>query len=109
LGAETLVNSLIFLELRTVQTLKYARNKSLIMSNPYKIEAFWDQEAEVWVAESQDILGLVTEAETLDQLTHKLKQIIPNLLMANHGIVKNDQQSIAFELIAHRQEWIQVA
>jgi predicted RNase H-like HicB family nuclease len=76
------------------------------MSNPYKIEAFWDQEAEVWVAESQDILGLVTEAETLDQLTHKLKQIIPNLLMANHGIIKNDQQSIAFELIAHRQELI---
>jgi predicted RNase H-like HicB family nuclease len=88
---------------------KYAVNKYLIMSNPYKIQAFWDQEAEVWVAESQDILGLVTEAETLDQLTHKLKQVIPNLLIANHLIVKNHQQSIAFELITHRQELIQVA
>ena len=51
------------------------------MSNLYKIEAFWDQEAEVWVAESNDILGLVTEADTLDQLTHKFKQIIPELLI----------------------------
>jgi len=49
------------------------------MSNLYKIEAFWDQEAEVWFAESQDILGLVTEAETLDQLTHKLKRILHDL------------------------------
>ena len=79
------------------------------MSNLYKIEAFWDQEAEVWFAESQDILGLVTEAENLDQLTHKLKQIIPDLLIANHGIDQNHQENITFELIAHRQELIQVA
>ncbi|MGL5036076.1 MAG: DUF1902 domain-containing protein, partial [Microcystaceae cyanobacterium] len=59
--------------------------------------------------ESQEILGLVTEAETLEQLTHKLKQIIPDLLMANHRIDQDRQQNIAFELIAHRQELIQVA
>jgi predicted RNase H-like HicB family nuclease len=88
---------------------KYIANKSLIMSNLYTIQAFWDREAEVWVAESQDIQGLVTEAETLDQLTHKLKQIIPDLLIANHGIDQNHQQNITFELIAHRQELIQVA
>ena len=79
------------------------------MSNLYTIQAFWDREAEVWVAESQDIQGLVTEAETLDQLTHKLKQIIPDLLIANHGIDQNHQHNIIFELIAHRQELIQVA
>jgi Domain of unknown function (DUF1902) len=33
------------------------------MMDHYKIEAFWDQEAQVWVAESSDILGLVTEAD----------------------------------------------
>ena len=79
------------------------------MSDLYTIRAFWDREAEVWVAESQDILGLVTEAETLDQLTHKIKQIIPDLLIANHGIDRNHQQNITFELIAHRQELIQIA
>ena len=54
------------------------------MTNHYKIEAFWDQKAQVWVAESSDILGLVTEADNLDRLTNKLKQMIPELLAANH-------------------------
>ncbi len=53
------------------------------MTNHYKIEAFWDQEIQVWVAESSDILGLVTEADNLDRLTNKLKQMIPELLVAN--------------------------
>jgi len=47
------------------------------MTSHYKIEAFWDQEAQVWVAESSDILVLVTEADNLDRLTNKLKQMIP--------------------------------
>lgn len=54
------------------------------MTNHYKIEAFWDQEAQVWVAESLDILGLVTEADNLKRLTNKLKQMIPELLVANN-------------------------
>ncbi|OQW89654.1 MAG: hypothetical protein BWK78_07450 [Thiotrichaceae bacterium IS1] len=29
-----------------------------------QINAIWDDEAKVWVATSEDILGLVTEAET---------------------------------------------
>lgn len=88
---------------------KYIANKSFIMSKLQTIPAFWYQKAEVWVAESQDILGLVTEAGTLEQLTHKLKQIIPDLLIANHGIDKNHQQSITFELVVRRQELIEVA
>ncbi|MHC5825584.1 MAG: DUF1902 domain-containing protein [Nostoc sp.] len=28
----------------------------------FKVEAFWDSDAEVWVAASDDIPGLVTEA-----------------------------------------------
>jgi predicted RNase H-like HicB family nuclease len=79
------------------------------MIEQHKIEAFWDQEALVWVAESADILGLVTEADTLENLTDKLKQIIPELLVANHSITTNSQKIISFELITHRQELIQVA
>lgn len=79
------------------------------MLNPYKIEAFWDGEAEVWVAESDDVLGLATEADTLEQLIDKLKLIIPDLLLANHLIDTDNQKDIAFELITHRQELIQVA
>jgi hypothetical protein len=73
------------------------------MISHYKIEAFWDQEAQVWVAESSDILGLVTEADNLVRLTNKLKQIIPELLAANHQMAIENNQNIAFELITHRQ------
>ena len=32
----------------------------------FKVEAFWDSDAEVWVAASDDIPGLVTKASTID-------------------------------------------
>jgi predicted RNase H-like HicB family nuclease len=75
----------------------------------YKIEAFWDSEAQVWVAESQDVPGLVTEADTIESLTDKLKEIIPELLYLNNIVSTNYDGNIAFELISHRQELIQVA
>ena len=36
------------------------------------VEAFWDEEVKVWVASSEDVPGLATEAENLDLLTQKL-------------------------------------
>ena len=77
--------------------------------NLYKIEAFWDQEALVWVAESKDVPGLVTEANSLENLTQKLKQIIPELLLSNQVILPEYRGAIAFELITYRQELIQFA
>jgi predicted RNase H-like HicB family nuclease len=79
------------------------------MIDLYKIEAFWDKEGQVWVAESTDILGLATEADTLEQLTEKLRRIIPELLIANHVIPTNEKKAINFELITYRKELIQVA
>jgi predicted RNase H-like HicB family nuclease len=32
----------------------------------YVVTAIWDDEAKVWVAESDDVPGLVTEAPTLE-------------------------------------------
>lgn len=78
-------------------------------SHKYRIEAFWDQEAEVWVAESEDVVGLVTESPTLEELTIKLRQIIPELLAANQIIAPHIRQDIAFELITRREEYISVA
>ncbi|WP_041430566.1 DUF1902 domain-containing protein [Synechococcus sp. PCC 6312] len=81
------------------------------MVNPhrYKVEAFWDQDAEVWIAQSEDVAGLVTESPTLEELTLKLKQMIPELLVANHLITPNTRQSITFELTTRREEYISVA
>lgn len=75
----------------------------------YKVEAFWDAEAEVWVATSEDIPGLVTETSTIDILTEKLRVMIPELLVLNQIVPHNYVGTINFELISHRQELIQVA
>ena len=44
------------------------------------VRAFWDDEASVWVAESDDVPGLVTEAETMESLQEKLRELVPELL-----------------------------
>ena len=49
----------------------------------FKVKAFWDSDAEVWVATSDDVPGLVTEASTIEVLTQKLREIIPELIMYN--------------------------
>jgi predicted RNase H-like HicB family nuclease len=44
------------------------------------VRAVWDPEANVWVATSEDLPGLVTEAETQERLVEKLHALIPDLL-----------------------------
>ena len=61
------------------------------------VTAFWDAEACVWVAESEDVPGLVTEAETMDILVKKLEVLIPELLDENAYPDGND---VPFELNA---------
>ena len=53
------------------------------MTNHLEVHAFWDDEARVWVAESDDVPGLVTEAETMDHLIERLQIIIPELMELN--------------------------
>lgn len=74
----------------------------------YKVEAFWDVETAVWVATSEDIPGLVTEAETIEALMQKLRSIVPEMILLNR-LVTPDTDSIALQLTSHRQELIEVA
>ncbi len=48
-----------------------------------KVQALWDGEAGVWVAESEDVPGLATEAATLEELLAKLAVMVPELLEEN--------------------------
>lgn len=66
------------------------------------VSAEWDGEAKVWVAESANVEGLVTEAETLEALRSRLALIIPDLL-EEYGEMDDD---IAIELIAHSHDRI---
>ncbi|MEB3213584.1 MAG: DUF1902 domain-containing protein [Leptolyngbyaceae bacterium] len=78
-------------------------------SSTYQVVAFWDEEASVWVATSDDVPGLVTEAETIEVLSQKLHVMIPELLVLNQVIPENHHEPIAFKLTSERQEQIKVA
>lgn len=71
-----------------------------------KIYAEWDEEAGVWVAHSDDIIGLVTEAATVEALEARLKEIIPDLIELN-GIKgfkpNNNLGNIPFYLHASKE------
>jgi predicted RNase H-like HicB family nuclease len=79
-------------------------------STRYHVEAVWDPEAGVWVATSDDVPGLVTEAETLETLTERLRVMIPDILAAN-GLLSGsiESGSISFELTGHREELVTLA
>ena len=49
----------------------------------YEVLAQWDTEAGVWVAESEDVPGLVAEADSPNVLVQKVKTLIPELLELN--------------------------
>jgi predicted RNase H-like HicB family nuclease len=73
------------------------RAKCLLGSTTVLVRATWDPEASVYVAESDDVPGLATEAESLDALIVKLTAIIPELLELNDGDLS---PQIPFELLA---------
>ena len=59
------------------------------MNHIYQVLAQWDSEAGVWVAESDDVPGLVAEAESPNLLREKLRVLIPELLELNGVLQKN--------------------
>lgn len=49
----------------------------------YEILAQWDGGAGVWLAESEDVPGLVAKADSPNVLAQKLRILIPELLELN--------------------------
>jgi len=52
----------------------------------------------VWVATSEDVPGLVAEADTMEELVEKLKVLIPELLEANE--VGDGEEKVSFHLLS---------
>jgi len=48
--------------------------------NEYTIMLTWDDESAVWIAESDDIPGLILESPSFDTLIERVKIAIPDLL-----------------------------
>ncbi len=63
-----------------------------------EIKAFWDDEAAVWVAESDDVPGLITEAATMELLIERLQILIPELM----GLNCNQTGSFPFHIVGER-------
>jgi hypothetical protein len=67
------------------------------------VEAVWDDEAKVWVATSAGQIGLVTEAESIEQLQEKLSVMVPDLMRPEERgpfeieLVARSHQTIAAE------------
>ena len=52
----------------------------IINMNEYTIQLTWDDESSVWIAESDDIPGLILESNSFDMLIERVKIAIPDLL-----------------------------
>ncbi|MCB1175834.1 MAG: DUF1902 domain-containing protein [Leptospiraceae bacterium] len=71
-----------------------------------EIHAEWDEDAAVWVATSEDIPGLITEAANIALLVERLKKIIPELMELNCGLIHQD---FPFRIIAEQTATAQAA
>jgi len=54
----------------------------------YRVMVEWDEDAQVWFASSDDVPGLATGADAFEDLTEKLKVVIPELLIENGLLLK---------------------
>jgi len=70
------------------------------------VNAEWDPEAKVWVATSDDVSGVITEADTVEALAEKLSVMVPELLEANGTLVGKVVREVPINLIAHREQLI---
>jgi predicted RNase H-like HicB family nuclease len=68
------------------------------------VRAEWDNDAKVWVAESDDVPGLVTEAESSEALLEKLRVLIPELLEANHCLTVGEKLTMNVLVRYHRED-----
>jgi Domain of unknown function (DUF1902) len=50
------------------------------MSRSITVKARWDGEADVWIATSDDVHGLVVEADTWPAMIEEVRLILPDLL-----------------------------
>ena len=68
----------------------------------FRIEAEWDAEAEVWVATSPDVPGLVLQGRTHDDIIEKVRLVLPALIEI--GVEPEDRLNVTFRRTQGRDE-----
>lgn len=66
------------------------------------IRATWDDEARVWVAESDDVPGLVLESGSLDALIERLRYAVPEMLELNG----TEPEAVEMNIVSQRLEQV---
>jgi Domain of unknown function (DUF1902) len=69
------------------------------MTRSITINARWDDEADVWLATSTDVPGLVVEAESWPSMIDEVRLVLPELLsLSGQGA---DHLSLTFRVEEH--------
>ena len=69
------------------------------MNRSITIQARWDDEASVWLATSDDVPGLVVEADTWPVMIEEVRLVLPELLeISGRG---SDKLSLTFKAEEH--------
>jgi hypothetical protein len=69
------------------------------MDRAITIDARWDGEAQVWIATSTDVPGLVVEADTWSAMVEEVKLVLPDLLELSGE--KSDNIALTFKAEEH--------
>ena len=64
----------------------------------------WDSEANVWIATSKDIGGLVLESDSFDTLMDRVKMAVPELLEESEKVVR----FIDYSFVSERNDRVAV-
>ena len=69
------------------------------MQRDITIQARWDDEASVWLATSEDVPGLVVEADTWPAMINEVQLVLPELLELSGQ--SHDKLSLTFKAEEH--------
>jgi predicted RNase H-like HicB family nuclease len=72
------------------------------MAKEYRVIAQWDEEAQVWWAESEEVPGLCVEAASFEALEQEIALLIPELLLENGVIQAQGNEPIRFRVLAEK-------
>jgi len=80
----------------------------MLSDKVYKVQTRWDEDGQVWWAESDDIPGLVAEADTFEELVDVVHGLAPELLELNGPKLKKGLE-LPIQVIAERMTRVRIA
>ena len=79
--SEPMLNVQVFMRLGPQRGIVAVQKTSIIICMiEVTVILSWDEESSVWIAESQDIPGLILESGSFDALVERVKIAVPDLL-----------------------------